>query len=227
MIRASDGGSTGHSADPPRTSPRAWLGVSRVGVALFIAALGLEHVLAPQLGVEHDRISEYAVRGVGWLMTGGFVAWAVALAATARLAGDAIRGARGLALSGLLAVAATGMLVTAGCATQAVHGEVPADVARTTEGHLHDLGSGAVFVALVLALALSLHAVSDARIAAAIAIAVTCVAWLALPLIGLDVPALAQRMMVLAACAWHWTLAAALTRCSLAARDPVERTPHP
>ncbi len=179
---------------------------------MFLAVLGLEHVLAPDLGVEHDRISEYAVRGVGGLMVAGFIAWAVALAASALLAGVAVQGPRGLALSGLLAVAANGMLITAGFATQAVHGEVPRGVPRTTEGLLHDLGSGAVLVALLLAVILSLNAVADARGAATIAIAVACVASFGLPLAGLDAPALAQRMMVVAACFWHWTAAGALAR---------------
>jgi hypothetical protein len=179
---------------------------------MFLAVLGLEHVLAPDVGVEHDRISEYAVRGVGWLMVSGFVAWAVALAATALLAGLAVRGSRGFALSGLLAVAASGMLITAGFATQAVHGEIPAGVRRTTEGLLHDLGSGAVLVALLLAVILSLTAVADARVWAAVAIAVACVASFGLPLAGVDAPALAQRMMVVAACIWHGTLAGALAR---------------
>jgi hypothetical protein len=193
---------------------------------MFLAALGLEHVLAPDLGVEHDRISEYAVRGVGWLMVGGFVAWAVALAASALLAGVAVHGPRGIALSGLLAIAAGGILITAGFTTQAVHGEVPAGVPRTTEGHLHDLGSSAVFMALLLAVILSLNGVAGARVAAAIAIAVACVASFGLPLAGLDVPALAQRMMVVATCFWHWTLAGAPARYPRAAPELVYRRPR-
>lgn len=147
-----------------------------------------------------------------------FIAWAVALAASALFAGVAVRGIRGLALSGLLAVAMSGMLITAGFATQAVHSEVPAGVPRTTAGHLHDLGSGAVLVALLLAVILSLTAVPGARVAAAVAIAVACVASFGLPLVGLDAPALAQRMMVVATCFWQWTLAGALARYRRAAR---------
>lgn len=185
---------------------------------MFLAALALEHVLAPDLGVERDRISEYAVRGVGELMVGGFVAWAVAMATSALLAGVVVRGVRGIALRGLLAVAAGGMLITAGFATQAVHGEVPMGVPRTTEGHLHDLGSGAVLVALLLAVILSLGAVAGARVAAAVAIATACVATFGLPLAGVDAPALAQRMMVVITCFWHWSLAGALARCPQAGR---------
>lgn len=193
---------------------------------MFLAVLVLEHVLAPDLGVEHDRISEYAVRGVSWLMVSGFVAWAVALGASALLAGVAVRGPRGFALGGLLAVAAGGMLITAGFSTQAVHSAVPAGVQRTTEGHLHDLGSGAVLVALLLAVILSLTTVPGARVAAAVAIAVACVASFGLPLAGLDAPALAQRMMVVATCCWQWTLAGALARHPPAAREIVHHRPH-
>lgn len=204
---------------------QACLPVSRIGVAAFLAALALEHVLAPDLGVEHDRISEYAVRGVGWLMVSGFVAWAAALAATALLAGGALRGARRRALGGLLALAASGMVITSAFATQAVHSEVPAGVARTTEGVMHDLGSGAVLVALLFAALLSLAAVPGARVAAAVALAVACVASFGLPLAGMDAPALAQRMMVVATCAWHWTLAGALARQPRAARRLVPGRP--
>lgn len=211
---ATGGSSTGPPAAPPRLARRAGLRVSRAGIAVFVAALALEHVLTPELGVERDRISEYAVRGFGWLMVGGFVAWAVALAATAWLAGLALRGPRGLALSGLLAAAASGMLITAVFATQAVHGEVPAGVPRTTAGQLHDLGSGVVLIALLAAVLLSLYAVAGASVAAAIAIAITLTAVgpIGLPLTGLDAPALAQRMMVAGACIWQWTVAAALAR---------------
>jgi hypothetical protein len=189
--------------------------------------LGLEHVLAPDLGVEHDRISEYAVRGVGWLMVGGFVAWAVALAASALSARLAVGGLRSTALSGLLAIAAGGMLVTAGFATQAVHGEVPPGAPRTIEGRLHDVGSGAVLVALLLAVILSLRAVPRVRGAAAAAIAVACGASFGLPLAGVDAPALAQRTMVVATCLWHWTVAGALERHPRAARDGMTRRSHP
>lgn len=188
---------------------------ARGGIAVFVAVVVVEHALAAELSVERDRISEYAVRGVGWLMVAGFAAWAVALAATALLA---VQDPRGLALAGLLVVAAGGMLLTASFPTQAIHGEVPAGVARTLAGVVHDLGSGAVLVALFIAGLLSMVTIPGARVAAAIAIALACVAWVGLPLAGVDAPALAQRMTVLAACLWHWTLAGALGRDRAMAR---------
>lgn len=195
-----------------RLEGRAVARVARAGIAGFVVVLVFEHLLAPELDVLRDRISEYAVRGVGWLMVLGFLAWAVALAASALLARLAVDGPRGLALAGLLAIAAGGMLVTALFATQAVHSEVPAGVARTTAGRLHDAGSGAVFVALLLAALLSLVTVPRVRAVAVIAIAVAFLAPLALPLVGLEAPALAQRLAVLAACLWHWRLAGELGR---------------
>lgn len=98
-------------------------------------------------------------------MIAGFASWSVALAASALLARWAVRGAFGSALATLLAIAAVGMAVTAGFPTQAVAGTVPIGVVRTTEGHLHDLGSGAVLVAL-LAAALLTACESDAALAA-------------------------------------------------------------
>lgn len=209
-----DGIATCHGTDRLglQASRRAGLHVSRGAIAVFLGALLVQHVLSPELSVERDRISEYAVRGTGWLMAVGFVSWAVALGASALLARAVVQGPGGAALAGLLAIAAGGMLLTAGFPTQAVHGEIPAGMSRTPAGLVHDLASGAVLLALVAAALLSLIAVPGARIGAVIALIVVCPMLLGLPLTGVDAPALAQRLTVLAACAWHWMLAGALAR---------------
>jgi hypothetical protein len=208
-----DGIATGHATDRPglHASSRA-LHASRGGIVVFLGVLVIQHALSPELSVERDRISEYAVRGTGWLMALGFVSWALALAASAVLARVAVVGPGGWALAGLFAIAAGGMLLTASFPTQAVHGVIPAGMSRTTAGLVHDLASGAVLLALIAAALLSLIAVPGARVGAAIALAVGCPMLLGLPLSGADAPALAQRVTVLAACAWHWMLAGTLAR---------------
>lgn len=118
-------------------------------LALFVGAVGFEHLVERGLAPEQHMISEYATTGTGGVMEVGFGAWCGSWALLAlvfwlqhhRLAATA---------SGTVAA---GIALLAAFHTQAVAGELPAGVARTLAGRLHDLGGelvlGGVLVAAV------------------------------------------------------------------------------
>jgi hypothetical protein len=130
------------------------------GLIAFVAIVVLQHLLVPELAPRRNTISEYANANVGWLMVAGFLAWALSLAATADLVRrDGHSVAHGL-LVACIGAAALGMLVTACFPTQTIAGVLPAGVERSTAGRLHDLGSGAVMLALFAASVIALRAIA-------------------------------------------------------------------
>lgn len=192
---------------------------ARAGTLAFLAVVALQHALAPELTPTRHMVSEYANARAGGLMVGGFLAWAVALAATAALARVELRRSShpraAAALVASLALAAGACLVTACFRTQAVAGALPPGVAYSLRGRLHDLGSGILALALFAAVASSAFAMRRPRwfrrlALAAFGFAVACEAVL-LPL-GREVGGLRQRLLLLAACGWQLGLVAALAR---------------
>ena len=114
-------------------------GCAVLGVLGFLAAVIAEHAIDPSLDPATHQISEYVHGPAGAMMTAGFAAWAISLAASGALASLRLR-ARWVAAA--LALAAIGMLITACFATQTIAGRLPPGVSLTWSGRLHDIGSG-------------------------------------------------------------------------------------
>jgi hypothetical protein len=188
--------------------------VVRGGLAGFTALVALEHVLRPELPPAERFISEY---GRGWTQpvhVAAFAGWAVAGGGCAALAARVAKpaGARVLAV-GAFAVAAAGAALAAVFATQTVGGVLPADVARTPAGRLHDAGTLLILVGLLVAALASLPLIRTVRYRLTIAgLAAALVAVVpVLIALGLDAPGLGQRGFVLVACAFQWAFAAQLS----------------
>lgn len=182
-----------------------------LGVLGFLAAVIVEHAVDPSLDPATHQVSEYVHGPAGALMTAGFVAWAISLAASGALA--ALRpGARWVA--GALALAAIGMLITAAFATQTVAGRLPPGVSLTLSGRLHDIGSGTTTVALLGAALLSLRAIRDRhfrqRTSALLLFAVGCD--IALLAVGSEVGGVRERLLIFAGCLWQLMFLSAVRR---------------
>jgi hypothetical protein len=188
-----------------------------LGVVIFAAVVLAQHALAPELSPVDHTVSEYANTPTGWLMVVGFSAWGISLAATAILAvtdPSAHRTSSSQKLmAALLAIAAMGLLVTAAFKTQTSAGVLPAGVPRTTEGRLHDLGSGAALLALFGAALTSIRLIEDPRWFKRPAMGLLCVALathVGLLIGGDPAPGLRQRLLLAGAVAWHVVLLVAL-----------------
>ncbi|MET0602627.1 MAG: DUF998 domain-containing protein [Baekduia sp.] len=174
--------------------------VARGALVVFVTLLIAEHAINSELSPGRHQISEYVHGDAGWTMTAAFVAWAVSLGATAV---DVGRWSRVAGI--LISVAAAGMLVTAGWATQTSAGELPPGVSVTMAGRLHNLGSGAASAALLAATIVS-AAVGPTRWLRRAAIGLVSVAVasdLLLLVVGASVGGLRQRVLVLTAIAWQ------------------------
>ncbi len=196
---------------PKGPKPRSVRAIAALGLALFVAIVVLEHFLQPALDPASHQISEYVHGSTGWLMTAGFLSWSLSLAATGVLVGR-LDGGAPMRLT--LIVAAIGMLVTACFATQTVAGRLPAGVSIHTSGRLHDIGSGATSIALVVAALLGLRVRSLQRLGAfTIAVLLAGVSTdIVLLVIGSDVGGVRQRVLVAAGCLWQAAVIAAADR---------------
>lgn len=164
--------------------------VARSGLLAFVLLVALLHAVSP-LDPTEQFVSEYATSEGGWLMRVAFLAWAASLAALSVLVDGRVTRAA-------LVLAALGTVVAAVFATQTVGGELPAGVARTTPGRLHDLGTLAILAGLVVA---SLAQARHAKLAtAALAFAFFAVPGV-LVAVGWDAPGVGQRGIVLVGCA--------------------------
>jgi Protein of unknown function (DUF998) len=173
-----------------------------LGVLGFLAAVVAEHAIDPSLDPATHQVSEYVHGPTGALMTAGFVAWALSLAASGTP--TALRpGAPWVA--GALVLAAIGMLITAAFATQTIAGRLPPGVSLTLSGRLHDIGSGTTTVALLGAALLSLRAIRERqfrqRTSALLVFAVCCD--IALLAVGSEVGGVRERVLILAGCLWQ------------------------
>lgn len=182
------------------------------GTAAFLLVVAVLHLLRPDVAPVERFVSEYGRGWSGPLMSVAFACWAVGIAATAVLAARAGSPGRPVArvlATGGFTVAAAGAVLAALFATQTVAGELPARVARTTAGRLHDLGTLLLLAGLLLAALASLRLVRGLRYRLTLAgLAVVLVAIVpVLVAFGLDAPGLGQRGFILVGCVFLWRFA--------------------
>jgi hypothetical protein len=187
------------------------------GLALFTVACLWFHVTEAELDPSHHQVSEYANTRHGWAMSLGFTGWAVALVALGTQVPATLARQRHLPLvvAGLLVAAAAGLLITALFATDTSAGQIPAGQERTSEGRLHDLGSGLAFVCLFVAATLALALAelgSRWRRPATALLAAAAVTQGVLLIAGDPAPGWRQRVGIVAALGWHAGLALMLSR---------------
>lgn len=179
-------------------------------LAATAGIVALEHVVRPDLPPLERFISEYGRGSTQPLHVAAFGAWTVANGGCAALAGSrrGPRAARAATACGF-AAAALGTLVAAVFATQTVGGELPAGVARTTAGRLHDMGTLLILGGLVVAGMASTLLISTRRyrlIALALATGLFAIVP-ALLAFRLDAPGLGQRGFVLVGWLFGWAFA--------------------
>lgn len=170
------------------------------GLCAFVAIVALEHLLSPGLDPATHQVSEYVHEPCGVIALAGFVAWAVSLAATS----VCVRSRGVLAIP--LAVAAAGMLVVAVFPTQTVAGALPPGHHLTTTGALHDAGSGATTVALLVAMLLATWRVERLRVLSAGLALVAVAVQIGLLAVGPEVGGIRQRLLLGIGCAWQGAL---------------------
>jgi hypothetical protein len=164
-----------------------------------VAAALLEHALEPGLAPARHQISEYARSPTGAIMTVGFAAWAVSLGAMAALVPGR--------LAAPLALASVGVALLTIAHTETSAGRLPRGTHLDATGRLHDLGSGAASLALLVAAGMSVRALRGPRRAIVLAIVIIAVLGdLALMAVGPGVGGIRQRLLVLEACAWQGLL---------------------
>ena len=186
--------------------------LATAGVAIFVACLALEHLLSPTLDPARHEISEYVHTRSGAVMTVGFLAWALSLAASTVLAWRILRSR---ALAALLGIASLSVVILACFPTQTSTGALPAGVTLSTTGRLHDVGSGVATTALLLAATVSTfdpRLSSAFRRRAAFLIVAAVVSASMLLVVGPAVGGIRQRVVVLAGCLWQVLLLRALPR---------------
>ncbi len=181
--------------------------LARSGLVVFVGLVALEHLLRPGLPPAERFISEYGRGATQPLHVAAFAAWAVACVGCAVVAARRRSRpvARVLTVAGF-AAAAAGAVLAAVFITQTVAGELPAGVARTAGGRLHDLGTLFILGGLIVAALASLRLVPVRRYRLGVgllgvvllAIVPTLVA------LGLDAPGLGQRGFVLTGVAFQW-----------------------
>lgn len=185
--------------------------LARTGLVAFVGLVALEHLLRPGLPPADHFISEYGRGATQPVHVAAFGAWALAGAGCAVLAARR-RGrpvARALTTGGF-AVAAAGAVLTAAFVTQTVAGELPAGVARTLGGRLHDIGTLLILAGLLVAALASLRLVPSRRFrleVALLGVLLLCIVP-ALVALGLDAPGLGQRGFVLVGVAYQWRFTA-------------------
>lgn len=122
--------------------------------AAATAAIGLAHVVRPDLDPSWAPISEHALGRGGWVMTAGFLLWSLAGWAAAASLRPHVTGRWGKVGLALLAVAATGPLLA---------GLAPADpmtvpnAATTLHGTIHGIGAALSDALLPATVILTVH----------------------------------------------------------------------
>jgi MFS family permease len=186
--------------------------LATVGVVFFVVCVASEHLLSPALGPARHEISEYVHTRSGAVMTAGFLAWALSLAASAALVWRVLRAS---VLATLLCLASLAVIVVACFPTQTSAGALPAGAMLSTTGRLHDVGSGLTTLALFLAVTVSTldsRLSSTFRRRAGVLIAATVASASVLLAIGSSVGGIRQRLLVLAACLWQILLLPAISK---------------
>jgi hypothetical protein len=188
--------------------------VSLCGLVAFLVLVVIEHVVNPSLDPVTHQVSEYVHTPTGAVMTFGFLAWAVSLAALALVL---FRSWRVPLLPSLLAVAAAGLVLVASFGTQTVAGELPRGVSLGAGGRLHDLGSGLTTAALLAAAvvtAASHHAPAAFRRRTATLVFIAILGSVFMLAIGASVGGARQRLLILIAGCWQYLLLQLLARDS-------------
>ncbi len=183
------------------------------GLSAFVGLVALQHPLRGDLPPADHFISEYAHGSTAAVQIAAFVAWTIALAAGALLARhagppDRRAIARAVAVFGL-GFAAAGIAMAAVFATQTVAGVLPEGVQRTTGGRLHDAGTLAALVGLMLASGASLRLIARRGYRVTVVLLAVGLALIvpALVALGLDAPGIGQRGFLLVGCAFQWRFA--------------------
>ncbi len=194
-----------------RVSDSRVVSVSALSLGVFVVAVAVLHVAQSGLSPADHRISEYANGSPGWLMTVAFAAWSLALltAGIAVLHSELRPRRLALALGVLLLIAGLGAAVSAVCPTGTSAGRVPVGHVLSAANHAHDVGSGALGLALWIAAVLSLMA-DDGRLRALtfVVLAFAVVAAIVLSGAPWELPGVRQRALVAAGCAWQLGLLA-------------------
>jgi hypothetical protein len=180
---------------------RTWA-VAVAALLGFVVVVAIEHAAERSLRPLEHMVSEYARTDTGWLMTLGFLLWALSLAATA----FNLRGVSPI-LAALLLLAALAVLVVATFRTQTSVGELAYGDRFSPQGRLHDLGSGLATLALVAAALASIRLGSRGlgRGIAVLLVVALC-ANFALLAVGPEVGGLRQRLLLLAVGVWQLTI---------------------
>jgi hypothetical protein len=193
-----------------------WLGVRGVRIAasaflaVFVLVVALEHVLEPALAPLRHEISEYSNTPDGWLMESGFVAWALSLSLTSayvyrRAPADPWR----VLLCVVLGLGAAGLVLTAIFHTETSAGVLPRGVRLSTEGRLHDWGSGTTSLALFAGALVCMRLPGlpqRVRNLSVLLVATAVIADLALLAVGPSVGGLRQRVLIGIGCLWQTML---------------------
>jgi MFS family permease len=183
------------------------LALASASLFVFATTVVLEHLLQPSLSPSTHQISEYANDpSVGWVMTVGFVAWALSLGVSALCVQAVGRSVALIATTCLLLVASAGMVLTAAFHTETVAGAIPFGHHLTTSGRLHDLGSGVTTLAILAAAIVSawalVHRLWFVRFVwACVLLAVT--SDVGLLLVGPSVGGVRERVLVAVGCLWQ------------------------
>lgn len=203
-------------------SVRFFRDAAALTLAVFVACGVVEHVLVTRLSPATHQISEYANdRHFGWVMTIGFFSWAVSLLLTAAVtarrsltsqisptAPESRHGRRGadVIVTGLVAIAGVGMLITGCFHTQTVAGVLPPGIHLTAGGRLHDIGSGLATLAIALAVATSWWMAGRRgwfAVVSALALVLATVSDAALLAVGPSVGGIRERILVVIGCVWQ------------------------
>ena len=176
--------------------------VAILSLLVFVAIVVFEHATVSELSPLSHQVSEYANAGDGWLMTVGFLAWALSFAATAMTGPP---GTIGTLVRVLLGVCVAGAVLLALFRTQTVAGVLPAGEQRTLAGRLHDLGGAVVTFGLFGAATVSALQAGPGRYRRlTIALLATAIATsVSLLLVGAEVGGLRQRVTLGIACLWQ------------------------
>lgn len=174
-----------------------------LALGLFVTVLAVQHLIEPGLSSTQNMISEYANTGSGVVMEIAFAAWGVSWVLLALIF---VRRRWWVTAAAAVVAAAGATLITA-FSTQAVAGHVPAGVARTVAGRLHDLGGELLLGGALLAAATTMVAclcggtpLRGGGTALLVAALIVVGGLLAL---GDPAPGLRHRVLVAAAVGWQ------------------------
>lgn len=163
----------------------------------------------PALRPSSHVVSEYANASGAWVITIGFLSWALSLVVTSASCSLGRVARMGTAL------AAAGALLVAGFHTQAVAGARPDNVAATASGRLHDVGGELIIGGLALSALATLVGRDQPRalrVGAGALLAGASVISAVLLTLGDPAPGLRQRALLACALAWQALLLAASGR---------------